>query len=119
MTDKARVYEYENVRLIRVIDGDTVELDIDQGNHCHWIAKFRLAGIDAPELHGASRIDGDAARIYLEKLLQEPIRCVQTDKPDKYGRWLVTIFTKTPFASVNQRMMERGHAKPYDGGAKP
>ena len=119
MTDKARVYEYENVRLIRVIDGDTVELDIDQGNHCHWVAKFRLAGIDAPEMHGGSRIDGDAAKLYLEKLLQQPIQCVQTDKPDKYGRWLVTIYTARLLASVNQRMMERGHAKPYDGGAKP
>ena len=118
MADKARVYEYENVTLVRVIDGDNVTLDIDQGNNQHWVANFRLSGIDAAESRGKTKAAGDAATAFLRKLLSEEIVRVRTHKPDKYGRWLVTIWTDKA-DSVNQRMLTEGYAVPYDGGAKP
>ena len=114
---REKVYEYENVRLVRVIDGDTVELDIDHGNHQHWVASFRLAGIDAAESRGKTQAAGDAATAFLRKLLAEDITMVRTHKPDKYGRWLVQIWTDRA-ESVNQRMLVEGYARPYDGGAK-
>jgi len=114
---RGKIYDYENVTLVRVIDGDTVELDIDQGNHQHWVDKFRLAGIDAAESRGKTKTAGDAATAFLRKLLADNITTVRTHKPDKYGRWLVQIWTDRA-ESVNQRMLTEGHAVPYDGGAK-
>ena len=118
MGRREKIYEYENVKLVRVIDGDTVELDIDQGNHCHWVGKFRLAGIDAAESRTKTKAAGDAATAFLRKLLADDITTVRTHKPDKYGRWLVQIWTDRS-ESVNQRMLIEGYAVPYDGGAKP
>ena len=115
----AKVYEYENVRLIRVIDGDTVELDIDMGNRIWWRGVFRLAGIDAPETQGRTKPAGETAKAYLAKLLEDEISLARTAKPDKYGRWLVQLWTAKHSESLNALMVLRGHAAPYDGGAKP
>ena len=41
-------YKYQHVKVSRVIDGDTVILDIDMGNRITWTGPFRLAGINAP-----------------------------------------------------------------------
>lgn len=105
---------------VRAVDGDTVELIVDTGFHGRYQDKFRLAGIDAPE-HGVP------SRQALEGLLsgisgagRSPFR-IQTHKPDKYGRWLVTIPLYDdggPLATVNQRMIELGFAVPYGGGAR-
>jgi len=103
---------------VRVIDGDTVELDIDQGNHQHWVATFRLSGIDAAESRGKTKAAGASATAFLRKLMGEEISLVRTYKPDKYGRWLVQIWTDKA-ESINQRMLIEGYAVPYDGGAKP
>ena len=37
------------------------------------------------------------------------------DKTEKYGSWLATVFTTDREESVNQRMLDKGYAKPYSG----
>ena len=64
------MYEYR-ARITRVIDGDTVEAEIDLGFHVTFTATLRLTGINAPETRGTERPQGLASTRYLESLLDE------------------------------------------------
>ena len=99
------MYNY-NAALIRVVDGDTVWLRVDLGFRMFAELSFRMAGINTAELNEAG---GAAARDALTALLRAlgPVFPIQTSKPDKYGRWLVTI------GPVNAQMIALGHAVPY------
>lgn len=118
--------------LVRVIDGDTVVLrlhkefsiDIDFGFYIKESVStnksvelsFRLLGIDAPEVVGANKASGLSAKEALEKLLQSGELTATTYKPDKYGRWLVTIEIKQPdgtLVSAADYLIKNGFAQPY------
>lgn len=101
---------YQNIRSIRVVDGDTVEMEIDTGFHCRYQFPFRLMGINAPEGKNT-----EAAQ-WLRDNLVPSIMTVETHKPDKYGRWLATIYLDG--ASVNSKLVELGLAVPYGGGKR-
>ena len=94
------MYEYR-ARITRVIDGDTVEAEIDLGFHVTLTVTLRLAGINAPETRGKERPRGLAATRYLESLLDDlagdmRVLTVRTrkDVTEKYGRYLAfRLFT--------------------------
>lgn len=103
-------------KLLRVIDGDTVELQVDLGFYVSRIDRFRLAGVDTPE-HSA----GVAARDYLTELLSQLDEWfeVRVTKADKYGRWLVVIPLRAASGkTANQTLIDMGFARVYDGGKK-
>jgi micrococcal nuclease len=111
-------YVYRHVDIIRVLDGDTVELDIDLGNKTRWRDKFRLMGIDTPERGQAGHKE---ATVHLIDLLGNTLSHIETHKPDKYGRWLVDLYITTKQGGtlhVNKLMVLDGHAKEYFGGKK-
>ena len=102
----------------RVIDGDTVVVDIDVGFHVWLRAQhIRLAHINAPELPSAA---GKAAVLHLLTLLgpwlTPPQVTLQTikDRQDKYGRYL-GVFVTSAGVNVNEAMVAAGHAVPYEG----
>jgi len=106
------MYEY-NASLIRVIDGDTAILRVDLGFKMYCEMSFRLLGINAPELNSTG---GAAAKDHLFQLLTAlgPTLRIQTTKPDKYGRWLVTFPRPYDATTVNQQMIEDGQAVAYN-----
>jgi micrococcal nuclease len=114
------IYEY-NARLTRVVDGDTVWLDVDLGFGVHTNADFRLFGIDTPEVIGTTRVAGLAAKVELERLLALGTLRIQThkgDESDKYGRWLADLFVRQGDGTelhVNGRLVSGGFAKAYFG----
>ena len=111
-------YVYRQVICLRVIDGDTVELEIDMGNRIKWRNNFRLYGIDTPERNTPDYL---SAKRYLEDLLMNRLSYVETHKPDKFGRWLVDLYipaVKSGDLHINQLMIVEGHAKEYYGGKK-
>lgn len=109
------MYSY-GARLIRIVDGDTVWLEVDLGFRMKAAMDFRLYGIDSPEVVGPSKVAGLTAKAELERLLGlGPLR-VETSKADKYGRWLAHLFVKLPDGSeldVNQSLIDGGFAVPY------
>ena len=129
-------YEYEGV-CVRVIDGDTVVLRltkvitqvVDFGFRIKDTLSltkviemsFRLNGINTPEIIGAEKSLGLAARNVLETLITSKTLRVVTHKADKYGRYLVDIFIQgDPEIHVNQWLIENWYAKAWDGrGVKP
>ena len=105
------MYHYR-AKLIRVIDGDTVVLEIDVGFHMTTKQHIRLLGIDAPEKRGESKEAGMLAKEHLIKLLEGiDILIVYTEKSDSFGRWLGTLYTEGH--DINQAMIDDGHAVKY------
>lgn len=110
-------YEYRQVEVVRIIDGDSVILDIDMGNNVWWTSSFRLMGIDTPE---RGRVGFTEAKEFLGSLLAVGLSRIQTHKPDKYGRWLVDLWVPTDSGElhVNRLMVVEGHAVEYAGGKR-
>ena len=111
------MYQYKIKKINRVIDGDTIDVDIDLG---FWITvsyRVRLKGIDAAETRTkdlAEKEKGLAAKAWLEKeLAREGEWIIETSKEDKYGRILGTLYLVGDPVTVNERMLNEGIAYPY------
>jgi endonuclease YncB( thermonuclease family) len=112
------VYVYR-ARLKRVVDGDTVILDISEG-FGQWLTdeRCRLSGIDAAELTGPTKVLGAAAREHLAQLLPPVgetflVRSLK-DKRCKWGRYMIEIWVDGE--CVNLQMIRDGYAVPTRAG---
>lgn len=118
------MYEYQ-AEVLKVLDGDTIEVSLDLGLGIRYRTPLRLFGINAPEVHShdpAEKAAGAKAQAFLEAQLDGKVVLARTVKPkDKYGRYLATVFTvdrHTLGENINDLMVSNGHAKPYDGGQR-
>ena len=110
-----------NARVTNVVDGDTVDAAVDLGFYVTVNVRFRLYGINTPELTDKDPVTRakavEAKQFTADKLLNKPV-VMQTYKTDKYGRWLADIYV-APAAptdkSVNQQLLEAHLAVPYFG----
>jgi micrococcal nuclease len=117
------MYEYK-AKIVKVIDGDTVKLDIDLGFHLHHKNQnFRIMGIDTPEVRGEEKDKGKICKEFVKTLLPKGEEfIIVTSKPDKYGRWLadIRIFVAADNELVKQTwlseyLIDKGYAKRYTG----
>lgn len=111
------MYEYR-ATLVRVIDGDTISLDVDLGFYTSRTETFRLYGIDTKELHSkipAEKVSALEAKEYVENQLADKQLIIKTlkDKEDKYGRMLALVFTEDDDESLNNKLVTLGLAVPY------
>lgn len=107
----AEFFEYRHLGVIKVIDGDTVDVRLDLGFRIYHEIRLRLYGINTPEM---GTVEGRAARNYLIGLINaEPVLTLRTfkDKTDKYGRYVADV--RGAHGSLNRLMIDGGHAKPY------
>lgn len=109
------MYEYQAFP-IHVVDGDTVDLRVDLGFGIARTDRFRLYGINTPELHAKDPLEREravAAQVCLTTLLGPGPVVVQTfkDKQEKYGRYLARILVGS--LDVNAELLRRGHGIPY------
>jgi micrococcal nuclease len=111
------MYTYK-ANVLRVVDGDTVIVDIDLGFGV-WLRgqTIRLAKINAPELRGASLEAGRDSKTYLSKLVLDKRVMIRTekDRKEKYGRWLAVILLEEDknLIDINHKMVAEGHAVIY------
>jgi micrococcal nuclease len=109
------MYQY-GIKLNRVVDGDTIDVDIDLGFKT-WIKKerVRLLGIDAPECRTRDKEEkqrGIASKKFLQQQLQGKILLIETYLMEgKYGRTLGRIYAGG--VDINKLMLTSGHAKEY------
>lgn len=116
-------YVYK-AHLVRVVDGDTVDADLDLGFGVAYHRRLRLWGINAPETRTRDAEEKAAGLLataaLLERLISEPHFYVQTlkDTEGKYGRPLAILWTSLEAdVSINQYLVDSGLAVPYmDGG---
>ena len=120
------MYEYR-ARVIKVIDGDTVDVDIDLGFGV-WLKdeRVRIMGIDTPESRTRDKVEkkfGLAAKARLKELLgATPILKTQVgkggeDMKGKFGRILGDFLTEDG-KKCGELLVKEGHAVKYMGGAK-
>ena len=113
-------------KVVRVIDGDTVDVDIDLGFGI-WQKneRVRIMGIDTPESRTRNKIEkkfGLAAKAKLKSLLgktpvlKTSINKKGVDMKGKFGRVLGDFLVDGK--KVTEIMCKTGHAVPYFGGAK-
>lgn len=114
------MYEYQVKEIVRVVDGDTVDVIIDLGFSLTKKERVRLAGIDAPESRTTDLEEkelGLDAKEFLERRLADcPSLKVQTEKDGKYGRMLGHFVCGQ--MDINKEMVTRGFAWRYDGGGR-
>lgn len=116
-------YNYIYRCTARVVDGDTVDAQVDLGFSVYVRIRFRLLGINAPEMRStneAERKAGMAARDFLANLIHSKPLTVKSERPvaqEKYGRWLGQFFLEDG-TSISSAMVMGGHAKRYDGGKR-
>ena len=115
------MYEY-SCKIVRVIDGDSIILDIDLGFGL-WIhgERIRLYGIDTPECRtrdAEEKAAGFLAKEFVEDALHVGgIYRLQTKEKGKFGRYLGTIYL-TDDTSINAALVKERLAVPYFGQSK-
>tara|TARA_A100001037_G_C15143639_1_gene635107 strand:- start:20 stop:385 length:366 start_codon:yes stop_codon:yes gene_type:complete len=121
------MYEYK-VIIDRWVDGDTVDVDIDLGfDVILKKQRVRLHGIDAWESRTRDleeKEKGLAAKEFCKNFCKEGepaiLKTKTYDASGKYGRILGEIWSTGEFGdkSINEYLIERGHAKEYFGGKR-
>jgi len=121
------VYEYR-AELIKVVDGDTVDVDIDLGFGV-WLKneRVRIMGIDTPESRTSDKVEklfGLAAKNRVKKMLEKNV-VLKTfaakdgeDMKGKFGRILGDFYIESEGKLLTEVMIEEGHAVPYHGQSK-
>ena len=118
------MYTYK-AKLMRVVDGDTVDAEIDLGFGVFMKQRIRLYGINPPESRTRDLEEkerGLAAKARLTELLGKEF-VVETilNKRGKFGRILGTLHVNKEDGStqnINQTLVEEGHAVEYFGGSR-
>jgi len=116
------MYEYRIKEIVKIVDGDTIDIIIDLGFSLTKKERVRLAGIDTPETRTKNleekKLGIDAKEFVTRRLSDgEPSGLrVKTEKDGKYGRMLGWIFIGQ--TNFNEEMIYRGYAWKYKGGSK-
>jgi len=118
------MYTYK-AKLDRVVDGDTIDVNIDLGFDITVHKRVRLAGIDTPESRTRDLEEkkrGLAAKYRLTEILDMGSLVVESKEVGKYGRVLGVLIVypdnlDLPI-NVNEMLVDEGHAVEYDGGKK-
>lgn len=121
MPEQNWVYQ---ARLVRVIDGDTVVLEVDLGHTVHSVPSLRLEGVNSPEMHAHDSAPGLAARKFTADWMAAATRSskatawplvIMSKKDEKYGRYLATIWRRKDGHQLNADLLSSGHAVEMKG----
>jgi micrococcal nuclease len=119
------MFEYYVKKVSKIVDGDTIDVDIDLGFSISFSSRVRLAGIDTPESRTKDRMEktlGLESKEYLKKAIDEAktvvIKTEKMDSSEKYGRILGWVFLDGSDVSINQKMIDDGYAWGYMGETK-
>ncbi|WP_372774119.1 thermonuclease family protein [Mangrovibacterium sp.] len=130
------MYQYQ-AEIVKVVDGDTCELDIDLGMSV-WVRgeRVRLYGVDTPEVYGVKKdseeyMKGKLASDFVKSLIKKgDLAIVETlkDSKGKYGRYLAVVYIRISsdildgltniravgdFYCLNDVLIAKGFAQPY------
>jgi micrococcal nuclease len=119
------MFEYYVKKVSKVVDGDTIDVDIDLGFDISFSSRVRLAGIDTPESRTTDKMEkalGLEAKGYLKHEIESAkkvvIKTEKMDSSEKYGRILGWVFLDDSTVSLNEKMIADGYAWGYLGETK-
>ena len=122
-------YNFRVTEIVKVLDGDTIDVLIDLGFDLYKKERVRIAGVDTPEKRTRDKEEKalgiDATNWLKEKLDttiagddELTIRTELVGGVGKYGRLLGWLYIGDSILSLNEQMITEGYAWPYDGGTK-
>ncbi|MCO6188021.1 thermonuclease family protein [Rhizobium sp. L1K21] len=111
-----------NAEIVRVLDGDTVEVNAFPWPQQSVTVKVRLRGIDAPEIHSrceAEKARGLAAKQKLADLLNErtSVKLINISGGKYFGRILADLRLEDG-TDASREMLKAGFVQPYEGGKR-
>jgi micrococcal nuclease len=117
------MYQYFVKNVLKVVDGDTIDVEIDLGFDLTKKERVRLGGIDTPESRTRDLDEkklGLQAKDYLKSLIMNADKLiVRTEKDGKFGRMIGYLYMNPDATvSLNQMLIDEGFAWMYDGGTK-
>ena len=122
-------YNFRVIKIVKVLDGDTIDVTIDLGFDLYKKERVRVAGVDTPEKRTRDLEEkalGIDATNWLKAKLTETIKgdeelTIRTELKGgvgKYGRLLGWLYVGESNLSLNEQMITEGYAWEYDGGTK-
>jgi len=118
-------YIYRIRAIHKVVDGDTIDADIDLGFDISLTKRIRLAGVDTPESRTKDEYEkklGLESKEWLKKRCENAkdilIKTELPDSTEKYGRIIGHLYINGEETSLNNQMIAEGYALAYDGGTK-
>jgi len=114
------MYIYK-AKCLRVVDGDTLDAQVDLGFDIHKVIRIRLVGINTPESRTRDLEEkerGLAAKAFVKDILKKHKNyfILQSQGIGKYGRCLGEIFLGDK--KLNDLIINEGHAVKYHGGKR-
>ena len=105
------MYEYK-AKVLRVVDGDTIDAEVNLGFNIKAEMKFRLAHINAPEMNTN---EGKNAKLVLaERIENKEVTILSLkDRKEKYGRYLAVIVSDN--ININEWLVQQNLAVKYEG----
>ena len=122
-------YNFRVTKIVKVLDGDTIDVLIDLGFDLFKKERVRIAGVDTPEKRTRDleekALGIDATNWMKDKLTESikgdeelTIRTELKGGTGKYGRLLGWLYINEDLISLNEQMITEGYAWAYDGGTK-
>ena len=119
------MFEYYVKKVTKVVDGDTIDVDIDLGFSISFSSRVRLAGIDTPESRTTNKEEKvlglEVKKVLTERIANAKSIVIRTEKMDsteKYGRILGWLYLDGEALSVNEALVAGGYAWGYLGDTK-
>ncbi|MEK6882381.1 MAG: thermonuclease family protein [Nanoarchaeota archaeon] len=88
-----QLYLYK-AKIINIVDGDTIDAEIDVGFKLKTVQRLRLLGVNTAETHSKDldqKLLAKQATEFTSKLLDKNV-IIQTEKSDAFGRYLAKVF---------------------------
>lgn len=105
-----------NALVTNVVDGDTIDATVYLGFYVAASIRFRLVGINTPEINSPDPVVREAA-LNAKKRVQDLILnksvTLRSFKTDKYGRWLADVYLDSN--SISNTLLHEGLAVAYKG----
>lgn len=119
------MYEYNIKKVTKIVDGDTIDVDIDLGFNISYSQRVRLAGIDTPESRTKDARE-KALGLEVKNKVKSAIESAKTviiktelpDSTEKYGRILGWVYLDGAAKSLNEQLIDEGYAWGYMGETK-
>jgi len=112
-------------KIVRVVDGDTVIMEIDLGFHVTANVSVRLLGVDAAESYRGTpseRERGHYAKTFVESWVYRNARTpevklewpfvLSSSKGHSFGRWLGRVWAVASGEELSQVLLDSGHGTP-------
>lgn len=110
-------YDYRVAGVRRVVSGDTLDLIVDVGFYLTATLRFRLKGVDTPELADSDpdiRAKAAEATVFVQQWLNERDARARTHKADGFGLWLAEVYDVETGEDLGQALMDGGFAQRYE-----